>query len=412
MPIIQEEYYAIRQPTVDANNFELKPALITMVQQHQFTGHPIEDLNEHLGRFLRMENTVKLNGVRPKVIKLHLFPFSLRDIAATWYESLPYGSVDSWEELVEAYLGRFFPPSLTSERRREIIVSQQGEDESLYVAWERFKRLLKGCPMHGIDLKTQMDIVYHALNDTSKGIIDASCCGAFKRKRVEEARDLIEDLAKCNMKAPYEFSRGNSRGKWVMELSKMTAMEAKLDAIMHRMDKQERKMHTALEVGVVERELMRRSVDVPIEEDSYGAEEVKYVNEPRNYHFKPNPNLPTHYSPALRNHENFSYGGGALQGPRHGQNPQQGYQQPPRFQQQHQGGEGRNDYQGQRRTQPFEEQMLQFMGDNKRLLHFHEQKLSDLEAFKSDTQVFQKNTSASLKNLETQVRQLALNMPN
>ena len=173
-PIIQEEYSTIKQPTMDANNFELKPALITMVQQHQFTGHPTEDPNEHLGRFLRMANTVKLNGVRPEVIKLHLFPFSLRDITATWYESLPYGSVDTWEELVEAYLGRFFPPSLTSERRREIIVFQQGEYENLYVAWERFKRLLKRCPMHGIDLKTQMDIVYHALNDTSKGIIDAS----------------------------------------------------------------------------------------------------------------------------------------------------------------------------------------------------------------------------------------------
>ena len=56
--------------------------------------------------------------------------------------------------------------------------------------------------------------------------------------------------------------------------------------------------------------------------------------------------------------------------------------------------------------------MLQFMGDNKRLIHFHEHKLSDLEAFKSDTQVFQKNTSASLKNLETQVGQLTLSMPN
>ena len=74
-PIIQEEYSAIRQPTVDANNFELKPALITMVQQHQFTGHPTEDPNEHLGRFLRMANTVKLNGVRLEVVKLHLFPF-------------------------------------------------------------------------------------------------------------------------------------------------------------------------------------------------------------------------------------------------------------------------------------------------------------------------------------------------
>ena len=116
--IIQEEYSAIRQPTVDANNFELKPYLITMVQQHQFTGHPTEDPNVHLGRFLIMANTVKLNGVRPKVIKMHVFPFSLRDITTTWYESLPYGYVDTWEELVEAYLGRLFPPSLTSERRR------------------------------------------------------------------------------------------------------------------------------------------------------------------------------------------------------------------------------------------------------------------------------------------------------
>ena len=111
--------------------------------------------------------------------------------------------------------------------------------------------------MHGIDLKTQMDIVYHALNDISKGIIDASCCGAFKRKSAEEARDLIEDLAKCNMKTPSEFSRGKSRGKGILELNKMAAMEAKLDAIMHRMDKQEKKTYTAHEIGAVEREILK-----------------------------------------------------------------------------------------------------------------------------------------------------------
>ena len=103
---------------MDANNLELKPTLIIMVQQHQFTGHPTEDPNEHLGRFLRMANTVKLNGVRPKVIKLHLFPFSLRGIAATCYESLPYGSVDTWDELIETYLGRFFP-HLSPQREEE-----------------------------------------------------------------------------------------------------------------------------------------------------------------------------------------------------------------------------------------------------------------------------------------------------
>ena len=121
-PIIQEEYSTMRQPPIEQNNFELKPALITMVQQHQFTGHSSEDPNEHLGRFMRMTNTVKLNGVRLDVIKIKLFPFSLKDVAATWFDSLLVGSVNTWEELVEAFMSRFFPPALTAERRGEIIV--------------------------------------------------------------------------------------------------------------------------------------------------------------------------------------------------------------------------------------------------------------------------------------------------
>ena len=154
-PIIQEEYSAVRQPPIKANNFELKPTLITMIQQHQFTSHPSEDPNEHMGSFMRIANIVKLNGVRPYVIKLQLFPFSLRYVATTWFDSLPVGSVNTWEELVEAYMSRFFPPALTAERRGEIIIFKQGEEESLYNAWER---LLKRCPMHGMDLPTQMEI--------------------------------------------------------------------------------------------------------------------------------------------------------------------------------------------------------------------------------------------------------------
>ena len=113
-PVIQDEYPTVRQPAIEANNFELKPTLITMMHQHQYTGHLSDDPNENMGRFLRMENTVKVNGVRLDVIKLQLFPFSLRDVAATWFELLPYGSVNNWEELVEAYMSRFFPLALTS----------------------------------------------------------------------------------------------------------------------------------------------------------------------------------------------------------------------------------------------------------------------------------------------------------
>ena len=75
-----------------------------------------------------MANTMKLNGVRLDVIKLEIFPFSLRDVAATWFDSLLVRSVNTWEELAEAFMSRFFPPALTAERRGEIIMFKQGED--------------------------------------------------------------------------------------------------------------------------------------------------------------------------------------------------------------------------------------------------------------------------------------------
>ena len=45
---------------------------------------------------------------------------------------------------------------------------------------------------------------YHSMNYTSKGIIDATCYGAFKRKSAKKAKQLIEDFAKCNYRAPSE----------------------------------------------------------------------------------------------------------------------------------------------------------------------------------------------------------------
>ena len=114
----------------------------------------------------------------------------------------------------------------------------------------------------------------------------------------------------------------------------MTAIKAKLDAVMNKLGNNERIMHTAHEVGAVE-ERIRRSTEGIVEEEPYQVEETKYINERRSYHFKPNPDLPTHYTLALRNHENFSYGGGAQQGHRPGQNYQQAYAQL-RFQEQQQ----------------------------------------------------------------------------
>ena len=157
---------------------------------------------------------------------------------------------------------------------------KQGENESLYTTLERFKRLLKRCLMHGIDLTSQMDIFYHAMNYASKGIIDASCYGAFKRRSAEKVRQLIEDLAKCNYKAPSEASRSSSRmrGCGLMGLDRMTTIEAKLNAVMNKLSSNEKKMRTTYEVGAVE-ERNRRSAEGMAQEEPYKVEETKYMNE-------------------------------------------------------------------------------------------------------------------------------------
>ena len=56
--------------------------------------------------------------------------------------------------------------------------------------------------------------------------------------------------------------------------------------------------------------------------------------------------------------------------------------------------------------------MLQFMGENKRILNMQEKRFSELENFQANTTVFQTNTNALKRNLEIQVGQLTLSLQN
>jgi hypothetical protein len=58
-------------------NFELKPALINMVQARQFCGKAHEDASAHLQHFLEICSTFTIKDVPKDAILLCLFPFSL-----------------------------------------------------------------------------------------------------------------------------------------------------------------------------------------------------------------------------------------------------------------------------------------------------------------------------------------------
>jgi len=179
-------------PTVEGNNFEIKPALLNLVQQNQFSRSPTEDPNLHISTFLRLSGTLKANQ---EVIRLHLFPFSLRDRASAWFHSFEVGSITSWDQMRKAFPAPFFPPSKTAKLRDQITRLTQKDGESLYDAWERFKEMLKICPRHGLEKWLIVHTFYNGLSYTTQMTSDAVVGGALMNKNYTTTYALIEDMA-------------------------------------------------------------------------------------------------------------------------------------------------------------------------------------------------------------------------
>lgn len=181
-------------PSIEAENFELRPGLIALVQQNQFRGLPIEDPHEHIRNVLEYANTVQYHEVSQDAIKCMLFTFSLRDGAKDWYYSLPSRSY-TWGEISQAFLERYFPLHKESAIRDQILCFAQDGCESLYAAWERYKDLLRKCPNHGQKDWLVLQIFYRGLTCASRDLIDMSAGGTIMNKTVEGATMLIENLA-------------------------------------------------------------------------------------------------------------------------------------------------------------------------------------------------------------------------
>ena len=86
----------------------------------QFYDLHSDDANAHITNFLEICDTFRHNGVSDDAIRLRLFPFSLRDRAKQWLNSLSPGSIETWNELAEKFLARYFSLSKITKLRNDI----------------------------------------------------------------------------------------------------------------------------------------------------------------------------------------------------------------------------------------------------------------------------------------------------
>ncbi|XP_042035058.1 uncharacterized protein LOC121781375 [Salvia splendens] len=235
----QYVYQGQTNPTVHsniaANTFELKRGLIQMAENIAFRGKSTDDPNKHITKFIQICNTTKMNGVTDEQVRLRLFPFSLEDSAKDWLESLEPGSIRTWDAMVEKFLEKFYPPSEAIKRQHEIIAFQMTSTENIRDAWGRFKSLMKRCPNHGLTPTVQVITFFKGCVPEAQRELNLSSDGNFLKKGVNEAMEVIEELASNDEGWSNERSKVH-RVASTTDHDPMSALSDKLDALTMKFD--------------------------------------------------------------------------------------------------------------------------------------------------------------------------------
>jgi hypothetical protein len=184
----------ITTPDIQAESFEVSPSLLNLITREQFGGSAQEDASMHLHDFIKICDMQKFKNVENDVLKLKLFPFSLRGKAKEWLHSLPTASIKSWDDLKEAFMKKYYPPIKILQNRNSIISFRKNENEHVAMAWERIKHMLRTCPSHGVNEWTILHSFYNGLNYISRNILDSAAGGAFMGKTIVEANAILESI--------------------------------------------------------------------------------------------------------------------------------------------------------------------------------------------------------------------------
>ena len=159
-----------------------------------------------------------------------MFPFSLRDQARGWLQSLPLGSITTWQELATKFLAKYFPPAKSAQLKIEISTFRQTDFEQLYEAWERYKELLRRCPNHGFEDWVQIELFYNGLNGQTRGTVDAAAGGTIFAKSPDQAYDLLEQMTINSYQWPSERS-GVKKQAGIYAIDPITSLTAQVSAL-------------------------------------------------------------------------------------------------------------------------------------------------------------------------------------
>ncbi|WZZ88639.1 hypothetical protein YC2023_117218 [Brassica napus] len=211
---------------------------------------------------------------------MHAVPFSLEGKASRWLQSLPTGSLTSWDQVRSAFLSHFYTKSKTTALRHRISNFKQKPDEPFHEAWERYKEYQRECPHHGFYVDYILEVFYDGVSYEFRNTLDSSSNGDFITQTTPGAFELIENMASSSLNKNKEHDCSKS-------VNNIDDLAAKVDQLLNGNQSQ---------VFIMEKAAPEKGAgDLAFNAEISGddQQEVSYGNwqgwQLKNYH--PNPNV-------------------------------------------------------------------------------------------------------------------------
>ncbi|RVW20037.1 hypothetical protein CK203_116517 [Vitis vinifera] len=301
----------------------IRPHIVPLLPN--FHGMESENPYAHIKEFEEVCNTFREGGASIDLMRLKLFPFTLKDKAKIWLNSLRPRSIRNWVDLQAEFLKKFFPTHRTNGLKRQISNFSAKENEKFHECWERYMEAINACPHHGFDTWLLVSYFYDGMSSSMKQILETMCGGDFMSKNPEEAMDFLSYVSEVSRgwdepnsrekgKFPSQPTQNPKGGMYV--LSEDMDMKAKVATIARRLEELElKKMHEVQAISETQAHVMPcticQSCDHVVDECPTMPAVREMLGDQANVvgQFRPNNNAPygNTYNSSWRNHPNFSW---------------------------------------------------------------------------------------------------------
>ncbi|KAL6321480.1 hypothetical protein AAG906_018449 [Vitis piasezkii] len=174
----------------------IRPHIVPLLPT--FHGMESENPYAHIKEFEDVCNTFREGGASIDLMRLKLFPFTLKDKAKIWLNSLRPRSIRTWTDLQAEFLKKFFPTHRTNGLKRQISNFSAKENEKFYECWERYIESINACPHHGFDTFLLVSYFYDGMSSSMKQLLETMCGGDFMSKNPKEAMDFLSYVAEIS----------------------------------------------------------------------------------------------------------------------------------------------------------------------------------------------------------------------